>query len=86
MRNLEEARKEALEIIKEDYDLVLGEAEELLKMDEWRKVTMAFYLGVTAGAKSTVTEGKELMDKLRPEQRGKVIEYMQKLLMEEVEQ
>lgn len=86
MRNLEEARKEAREIIKEDYDLVLGEVEELHNLDEWRKITTAFDLGVTAGAKSRAVpdeaELMELMNKLSPDQLFEVMKYAKELLLE----
>lgn len=86
MRNLEKARKEARAVLNEEYDITAGEIKELHSMNELDKITGAFDLGVTAGAKSSAVPDEadlmELLDKLSLDQMVTVIEYMQKLLIE----
>lgn len=86
MRNLEKAREEARAVLNRKYDITAGEIEELHSMNELDKITGAFDLGVTAGAKSSAVPDEadlmELLDKLSLDKMITVIEYMQKLLIE----
>lgn len=65
MRDIKEAEKEAREILKEQYDLTAGEIDALHNMDEWDKITTAFYLGVDSGAKSAAEKEPELIKALQ---------------------
>ena len=85
MRDLTEARKEARAVLNREYDITAGEIEELHNMNELDKITGAFDLGVTAGAKSKAPDEDdliELLDKLTPEKLQMVRDRLELFLIE----